>query len=528
MMRTLTSATLLLAFSLGLANAGAAEAPRQGGTAITALGADPAVLNPDISIGVPDTFVGCILYDALIRFGKDFEILPSLAKSWEIAPDGLTYTFHLDNAAFSDGKPVTSTDVKFSLQEVAAKYGPKFLAPGRFIKTIETPDPLTVVIKLSAPFGPFLFSLACEQNAAILPAHAFKAGGDVTSDPASLTAPIGNGPFILSEWVRGDHMTFTRNPNYWRKGEPYLDRMIIKIIPDSSARILAFRAGEIDFIQQYYFPLSSYASLSRNPQFKLQEVSYPGNDVVILNTKQKPLDRVEVRQALMTAVDRQFLHKNVFFNVGGVAVGPIDSRIAWAYNPAVNYEKMYPYDPKKAASMLDAAGVKAGPDGTRFTMRLNFDTGRPEYIAFAQALQRYWQAIGIKIVLEGAERPVILKKVFSDYDFDATIQNYTTSGDPALGIARLYVTDSIQAGTNFNNASRYSNPEVDDLFHKGQNALTHAERAQFYFKAQEILARDLPVLTLHQQAQIDAASTRLQGLFQAANFHWWGSVWLKK
>ena len=307
-----------LAAGLSIA-AGAAppEKPRYGGTAVTVLGADPAVLNPGISVGVPDVFTGCILYDALVRFGKNFEIVPNLAKSWEIAPDGLTYTFHLEKAAFTDGKPVTSEDVKFSLTQVSAKYGPKFNAPGSFIQAIETPDPLTAIIKLSKPFGPFLFSLACEQNAPILPAHVFQ-GSDVLKNEASLSKPVGNGPFMLQEWVRGDHLTFVKNPNYWRKGQPYLDKIVVKIMPDSSARVLALRAGEVDFIDEYYFPLSAHAQFARDPNYVLQDVSYPSDDVAIINTKKPHLDNAKVRQALLIAIDREFLHRAVFYGIGGV------------------------------------------------------------------------------------------------------------------------------------------------------------------------------------------------------------------
>ena len=431
--RTCALAALALgALAAPLPAIAAEETPINGGTAIAVLGADPAVLNPDISVGVPDIFTGCVLYDALVRFGEDFKIVPSLAKSWEISPDGLTYTFHLDAASFTDGKPLTSEDVKFSLLEVSSQFGAKFNTPGKAIKDIETPDPQTVVIHLSKPFGPFLFSLACEQNAAILPAHVFR-GTDVLKNPASLTAPVGNGPFMLSEWVRGDHLTFTRNPNYWIKGRPYLDRLIVKIMPDSSARILALQAGEIDFIDEYYFPLSSYALFNSDPRFEVRDVSYPSDDLIIFNTRNAPLGNPKVRQALLTALDRAFIHKNVFYDVGQTAVSSIDTRIKWAYNPAVNYDKMYAFDPARAAALLDEAGVKPGADGTRFTLRLSFDTGRPEYTSWSQAIQKYWQAIGVKVVLEGAERPVVLKRVYSDYDFDATLQNYTTSGDPALG-----------------------------------------------------------------------------------------------
>ena len=514
-----------MAIFAAVSAASAAEEPKRGGTAIVVIGADPAILNPNVTVGAPDVLTGCMLYDGLVRFADGFHIVPSLAKSWEIAADGLTYTFHLANATWNDGKPLTSEDVKFTLLEVSSKYGSKFVAPGKAIKEIETPDPQTVVIRLSKPFGPFLFSLACEQNAAILPAHIFR-GTDVLKNPASLTSPVGQGPFQLLEWVRGDHLTLGRNPNYWTPGQPYLDRIIIKIVPDSSARLLALQAGEVDYIDQYYFPLSAHDLLAKDPRFVLKEVSYPSDDLIILNTRKAPLDQPKVRQALLTAIDRNYLLKNVFLGTGQVGRSIIDTRLTWAYNGAVDYERLYAYDAKRAAALLDEAGLKPGPDGVRFQLRLSFDTGRPEYTSLAQALQRYWQAAGIKTVLEGAERPVVLKRVYSDYDFDATLQNYSTSGDPALGISRAYHSEAIKQGQSFNNASGYSNPEVDALFDKGRDAATEEERKVHYFKVQEVLARDLPVLTIHQQAQIGVSGVQLHNQWKAAVYQWWHQIWL--
>jgi peptide/nickel transport system substrate-binding protein len=519
----LFAALLLVVASLSAVLA--AEEPKRGGTAIVVIGADPAILNPNVTVGAPDVLTGCMLYDGLVRFAEGFQIVPSLAKSWEIAPDGLTYTFHLVSATWADGKPLTSEDVKFTLLEVSSKYGSKFVAPGKAIRAIETPDAATVVIRLSKPFGPFLFSLACEQNAAILPAHIFR-GTDVLKNPASLTSPVGEGPFQLQEWVRGDHLTLVRNAKYWTPGQPYLDRIIIKIIPDSSARLLALQAGEVDYIDQYYFPLSAHDLLAKDPRFVLKEVSYPSDDLIILNTRKAPLDQAKVRQALLTAIDRSYLLQNVFLGTGQIGRSSIDTRLTWAYNPAVDYEKLYPYDPKQAAALLDAAGLKPGADGVRLLLRLSFDTGRPEYTSLAQALQRFWQAAGIKTILEGAERPVVLKRVYSDYDFDATLQNYSTSGDPALGISRAYHSEAIKQGQTFNNASGYSNPEVDQLFDKGRDAATEQERKAHYFKVQEVLAHDLPVLTIHQQAQIGVSGVQLRNQWKAAVYQWWHQIWL--
>ena len=525
--KALTAAAASVALVAGalLPQAAQAQTPKRGGTAVMVLGTDPLSLSPDTTNSVPDVAAGCLVHDALVRFKKGFEIVPSLAKSWEISKDGLTYRFDLVDAKWHDGKPVTSEDVKFTLEEISSKYGPRFNTAGKFIQKIETPTPKHVIITLNKPFGPFLFSLACEQNAAIMPAHVLR-GQDILKHPAVLTQPVGAGPFRFKEWVRGSHIALERNPDYWRKGEPYLDRLMVKIMPDAAARVLALRAGEVDYIVPDYFPLSAVQQFEKNPQFTMQEVSYPGSDIIILNTKHPQLAKPQVRQALLTAIDRQFIHDKVFQGLGGVPHSAFDTRL-WAYNKGVDYMKMYPYDPKKAAQVLDAAGAKAGPDGTRFTMRLLFETAKPEWLPAAQALQRFWGAVGVKVSLEGAERPVILKRVYSDYDFEATLQTYTTLGDPALGIARTYVTESIKQGTTFNNASQYSNPEVDKLFDQGRDAPTQAERVKVYNRIQEILARDMPVLNLHQQPQYAVASSRLQGMWQAANQQWWGSVWMK-
>ena len=510
----------------GIAPGLAAEAPKAGGTVVIGLGDSPTFLAPDFNANVPDVMVGCMLYDALVRFGQGFEIVPGLAKSWDISPDGLVYTLHLEAANWQDGKPVTSADVKFTLTELSAKYGPKFNAPGKAIDSIDDSDPKTVVIKLKKTFGPFLFSLACEQNAAILPAHLLR-GGEILKNPALLAQPVGNGPFKLAEWVRGDHITVSRNPDYWRKGEPYLDRIVLKFLPDPSARVLALQAGEIDFIDEYYFPLSSYKIIASDPRFQVKEVGYPSDDLIIFNTKRAPFDNPKVRQALLMAIDREYIHKFVHFGVGSVGESAIDTRLKWAHNPAVAYDKLYAFDPARAKATLDEAGFKPGADGTRFTINLVFSTARAEDVAESQVLQRFWQDVGAKVVLNGLDGATFQKQTFADYDFDVAQFNYTTGGDPALGVARLYTTETINPKAVYVNVSRYSRPEIDDLFAAGRDAPTQAERAKAYFKAQEILSQDLPVILVHQQALTDAASVRLQDVYKAAHYLWWGSVWLK-
>lgn len=519
-----SAAAALLAASLLAGAASAQDAPKEGGTLIAAIGGDPAAINANISIGVNETFSGCIIYEGLIRFGEGLTITPGLAKSWDISDDKLTYTFHLVDAKWHDGQPLTAEDVKFSLLEVSKPLGPKFAAAGRIIEDIQTPDPKTVVIKIANPFGPFLFSLACEQNAAIMPAHVFR-GKKLPEDAVNIP-PVGTGPFKFDTQVSGDRIEFVKNEDYWREGEPHLDKVILKVSPDTSARVLALRSGDIDFVIDYYFPTSAVATFKDDPKFLLSEASYPNNELVILNTKKAPLDKPEVRQALMVALDRNFVQRSVFQGIGGPGTSAIDSRLTWAHNPAVDYNQMYAYDPARAEKMLDDAGLPKGADGKRFQLRLVYDTGRPEYTPMAQTLSTYWEAIGVDVVLEGADRPVVLNRVFTNYDFDGTLMSYTTSGDPALGIARLYVSESIKQGQNFNNAAQYSNAEVDRLFTAGRDAATQEERAKHYFAVQEILAKDLPVLTYYEPSQIQASTVRLKNLTISGLYPWWGSLWL--
>jgi peptide/nickel transport system substrate-binding protein len=528
-----TARRALLGVFLGIACAAAApsgwsaETPQRGGTLIVGNGDEPRVLAPNFSANIPDVMVGCMIYDGLVRFAPGFEIVPGLAKSWEISPDGLDYTFHLHDAKWTDGQALTSEDVKFSLTEISAKYGPKFIAAGKAIDHIDTPDPLTVKIRLKQTFGPFLFSLVCEQNSGIMPKHIF-AGSDILKNPALTATPIGSGPFKMSEWVRGDHLTVLRNDTHWMAGQPYLDRIILRDIPDASARILALQAGELDFIEEYYFPLNFYKVIAADPKFQLKEVGYGADDLITFNTKNAPVDNPAVRRALLVATDREYIHKNVDFSLGRVAVSSIDSRLKWAVNPAVNYDKMYPFDPNRAKAMLDEAGFKSGPDGTRFTIRLVFRAQRAEEAQMAQIVQRNWQGVGVKVNLVQTEGAVYDQKIFKDYDFDATILNYSTGGAPALGVSRIYTTEAINNAAIFNNASRYSNPEVDELFAKGRDAPNQAERAQAYFKVQELIARDLPTLTIHEQAQIDVARVQVMDPFLAAHYPWWGAIWMKK
>jgi peptide/nickel transport system substrate-binding protein len=511
--------------SVSLPSRLSAQEPARGGTLVEVLSADAAVISASVSLLVQDLYAGCIVYEGLIRYGKDFKIEPALAQSWDISADGKTYTFHLRKANWQDGRPFTASDVVFTLTQVAAKYGPKFSVAAKVLDSVIAKDDSTIVITLKQPFGPFLFSLSCEGNAGILPEHVF--GGTDILKASAEKQPVGTGAYKFSEWIRGDRIIFTANKDYWNKGEPYLDSIVLKIIPNASARVLALRSGAVDVVPYNVFPLSSVTSIGRDKNFTLREKGNPNLELALLNHKTPTLAKKEVRQALLTAIDRVFVKRSVFQGLGNFAASSVDTRITWAYNPAVDLTKMYPFDPKKAEQMLDAAGLPRKADGSRFDLRIVYESARPEYTPLAEALQRFWRNIGVNVKIVSAERAVVLKQIFADYDFEVALWPYTTSSDPALGIARTYVTDAIDPKRTANNVSRYSNPVVDELFQKGQDASTLDERAKYYFEVQKVLADELPVLPIYESPQFEVSSNRVHGLDADPYYPWSPGLWLE-
>ena len=503
-----------------------AEEPQRGGAIVFAITTDPPNINPDVTTGIPEELTACIIYQALTRIDGEGNVKPLLAKSWTITPDGKTYSFDLVKANWQDGKPFTSEDVKYTLLEVSAKYGPLFQGAGKLIEAIETPASDKVVIKLKESYGPFLLSLACTMNAGILPAHVY-AGTDPMKNPATFSTPVGLGPFLLTDWKRGDHLRFGRNPNYWEPGKPYLDEVIAKIIPNAGSRARALQAGEIDFLNYYYFPAADYKIARDDPKLALKPAHVaPGTDFAFVNIHRKPFDDKRVRQALLMATDRDYIRNTVYQGLGDVGIMPFTSQIKWAANHDIDYRKMYPFDYAKANAVLDEVGAKRGADGTRFKVDLVYAADSQELAVVAVALKAMWRNVGVDVTVDAVDSAIAQKRVFVDRDYDLSLQSFTSFGDPAIGIARQYVTGSI--GRPNSNASAYSNPEVDDLFNKGQASTDPEVRGVFYTKAQASLAVDLPVLTLHERALSDGMSRLIEGIDDENFTLMWRDAWRRK
>jgi len=516
--------TLVLALLLAaLPTAARAQAPARGGTVVQAISADPPTMNPGITTDTQAWSLMGKLFNGLTHLDNDYRSHPDLAESWTISPDGLAYTFKLRrDVKWHDGKPFTSEDVKFSYLEVLPRYHPVGRLGYSLVTAVDTPDPYMAVVRLKAPFGPFVFMTALNTGP-IIPKHLL-AGQDITNAEFN-RRPVGTGPFRIAEAVKGSHYVLERNPDYFKKGQPYLDRVVLRVMPNPASRVLAFEKGEVDVLYSFFLPVEQAGRLKAMPGVAVKEyMLFPEVITLFFNLKDtKPLGDLRVRQAIAHAIDKKFLVEKGYFGQGRPAVSPIPSNLAWAHNSKV---PVWGYDPLRAASLLDEAGYPKGTGGERMALRLVYDPANSAANKASEVVAQQLRAVGITVKQMPMERSLMLDKVYKNYEFDLHIHNYTTYGDPAIGVARVYVCDNIKP-LPFANVSRYCNPKLDELFRQAASATSQAERARYYAPAQEIIARELPAIPLFEYGDTNVARGRVQNIFRSLSAHErWDEVWV--
>jgi peptide/nickel transport system substrate-binding protein len=503
---------LLLLWLVPMSNA-ATPTPRYGDSMVIGLPGDPGTLNGAISASVVEKIVASNVLSLLIRLDRNFNPVPDLAKTWSISGDGLTYTFKLqEGVKWHDGTPFSSADVKYTIEEVILPLHTRGGTYKSVIDKVETPDANTLIIRMKAPFGPLMNAMGYDFY--ILPKHLYQ-GTDVRNNPYN-AKPVGTGPFKFKEWKRGTYVILERNPDYFRKGLPYLDRLVFQVLPDAAARVLALESGDIDYLAYQAMPSSAVSRLKTNPKLVVSQdgfESLASIEILTFNLDNPILKDVHVRQAIAYAVDKQAISERADYGIGKPATGPIASVTAWAYEPNVN---KYPYDPTKAAKLLDDAGYKQKADGTRMTLRLVADSGVELNRKACEIVKEQLAQVGIKLDLQLVERSVMLDRVYTKRDFDLNMHGFSTGADPAIDVSRLYISTNIRP-MMFTNGSGYRNQKVDELFAQGAKAFQSKDRAKAYKEVQKILTDDLPVVWLVEYGIVGAWSKNLHGL------HTWSS-----
>lgn len=434
--------------------------------------------------------------EGLLTYDFDLTPKPQLATEWSISDDGLTYTFKLRaNVKWHDGRPFTSDDVAFSI-ELLKQVHPRGRGTFANVTKIETPDPLTAVIRLSKP-APYLLSALYGAESPIVPKHVYDgvAIADVPTN-ANGSAPIGTGPFVFKEWVRGSHIILERNPDYWDGGKPYLDQIIVRFVPDGAARAAGFETGEFDIGGDNPIPLSDLERVKALPNIGVDSRGYEtkGNQTqLIFNLDNEYLKNVAVRRAIAHAIDLDVILNTVWYGYGHVSPTPISTFLPRYLDKSI---KPYAFDLKAAEALLDEAGYKRGADGVRFNLRLTHNSYNEGFKRVAEYLKQNLTRIGINATIESYDFSTYIKKVYTDRAFDVTAEYLGNQFDPTLGVQRIYWSKNFKLGLPFSNASHYANPQVDKLLEAASIEIDDAKRKEQFFAFQKIVADEVPVVNL--------------------------------
>ena len=460
---------------------------KKGGTLIMSVGATPRHLNPAVQSGIDTGAPGAQLFATPLRFDENWNPQPYLAESWSISDDGLSVTLNLvKGATFHDGKPITSKDVAFSIKTIKAHHPFKTMFGA--VKRVDTPDSHTAVIRLSKPHPALLLALS-SQLGAVIPEHIYGDGQDPKTHPRNSENVVGSGPFKLVEFVRDQHIILEKNENFFLEGKPYLDKIVMRIIKDPSARSLGRENGEIH--------LSAFESTPQDILHSKGIAHLTATDKgyaaigpitwLAFNTKSKPTSDVRVRQAIAYAVDRNFLINAVMRGTSKPAYTGIHPDSIF-HEPNV---ERYDLDINKANQILDDAGYSKNSDGIRFP--LNIDYGWPSAKPMAEYLKPQLKKIGIDVTVRTSAGFPAWAKTVSNWEFDMTVDVVFNWGDPVIGVHRTYLCENAKKGVIWSNTQQYCNPEVDQILEKAGQENDRNQRIALYSKAQKLISKDVPI-----------------------------------
>ncbi len=414
------------------------------------------------------------LYNKLVRYNDKLEIEPDLAESWEF-PDPRTAIFRLRRGVkFHSGAEMTSEDVKFTLDRVL---DPATRAPGRsfidVIKEIDTPDRFTVRVKMTFPLASLLSGLA-SANLSIVEKAAVLRHGNLQRNVA------GTGPFMLAEWVPDNFMRLVKNPNYFRRGLPNFDTLIIRVIPDQASLLAGVRTRALDMATINQGPV--IAAARREAALNVMQKAGINLRIFAFNTSRPPFTDPRVRYAFSFAIDRQAIVNTAEFGYATVS-GPVSAPTPWAL-PTTRFPS-YTQNIARARALLAEAGHPAG-FATRIVTSPTYEGG----IAVAQVIQEQLRAIGVSATLETLEWGTYINRWVAR-DFDTMIELRGGDPDPDRFLYRTF--HSTGGVNNF----LFKDAAIDRLLERGRVNLEADARRPIYDELQRALIEAAPALFLY-------------------------------
>lgn len=479
MQRRATLALIALSAALAVA-VGPAQAQSRKDSLVLGMVLEPSSLDPTTAAAAAiGEVVHYNIFEGLTKIGVDGTVTPLLAQDWSESPDGTSYTFRLrKGVTFSDGSPLTAEAVKFSFERAKAADSKNKAKKAVFdnISLITVVDPLTVILTLNRADPTLPFRLG-ENTAVILhPATA----------AAAATAPVGTGPYTLTDWKKGSAITLTARAD--ARVKPAIRRVTFRMINDQAAQVAALLAGDIDGMPRFA-ALQSLKQFQADKRFTVEIGTTAGKGQLTINNKKKPFDDVRVRRAIMHAIDRKAF-------IDGVLEGlakPIGSHFAPTDTGYVDLTGKYPYDPEKAKALLKEAGV-ATPLNVTLTLP------PPPYARKGgEVVAAMLAKAGIVAKIENVEWAQWLSGPFKG-NFDLTIINHVEPLD-----YMQYTNKEYYWG--------YSSKTFDDIVKAHAGTTNPGERARFWSQMQRQLTDDAVNAWIFNPAQVAVAKKGLKGLW---------------
>ncbi|HEX3249119.1 MAG TPA: ABC transporter substrate-binding protein [Pyrinomonadaceae bacterium] len=485
---------------------------------VIALGDNVRTLDPigsPASVDAASERVRTLMFNSLVRKNEKFDYTGELASDIKRSDDGLTYTFTLhDGVKFHDGRALSSADVKYTLDLVFssnfAKSASFYDADKRsYIKSVEAPDPRTVVVTLTKPWIGLLSNLV---PIAIIPKDSYE---------SQKTHPLGTGPFKFINYDSAQQVCdMEAFPEYW-EGASKLQTVRVRVISDMNALQAELQAGRVD-IAPLPTSLSPDAVRRLEQDPNLQVKIFTGSNVVLLtiNTSASPLDNVKVRQAIAYSIDRETMIKSLLQGIGKIAPSIIPEE-SWAYSTGQTYS----YDPAQAKKLLDEAGFP-DPDGDgprmRFAKPLIYKLSGSSISGrqYAGVIQNYLKEVGIPVEIQTPEQNTFLDELKRG-NFQMAYSQWVGGNQDPIFYKDLFATSEIPTETRpSRNRSRYSNKELDALLDEAVNTFDRQKGLELYKKIQDIVSHDVPVFPLWYQSNVVIAKKNVQNIQVNASGDW--------
>jgi peptide/nickel transport system substrate-binding protein len=503
-------ATMSLAAPVRSGHAGQerpSEAPRHGGILTMLVDPEPTTLVALTNSADPSMLVSAKVTEGLLSYGFDLRPKPQLAIRWSVSADGRELAFDLrEGVRWHDGAAFTADDVAFSIGLLKAHH-PRGRTTFANVVEIRCPDPHRVILVLSEP-APFLLHAFAACESPIVPRHIYDGSDALTNRNGS--APVGTGPFIFKEWVKGSHIAYARNPDYWDAPKPYLDGVVIKFIKDPAERISAIETGEVQLAPATPVPVVELDRLRSRPDLVFESRGYSYTNQVVrleFNLDDPVLRDVKVRRAIAHAMDRSTIIRQAWLGYGEPAYGPISPELKQFYAPKLDAPA---FDPAEAERLLDEAGLPRGRDGIRLRLALDYVPAGDGYRHTADWIGTALARIGIEAPVRSQDFPAYIKRVYTDRDFQFAVSRMNNMFDPSVGVQRVFWSKNFQRGVPFSNGSHYASPEADRLLERAAVESDPVARRDYFVRFQQAIVADLPDVTLLVPTQITIANRKVR------------------